>query len=410
MVAIRSTLSGAIALLLGSAPLTLAQIDPYPRSSLQLGYDQSLSSQGPQSLYAYYHYNNPALLRTNMALGLAVAPIYLDGELGFRALLSPHTDVGIAISGGGFGENNYAIRQGHYFKDESFDGHGGGASLNLYHLINPAQLIPLHLVVQGGTHYSTFSATDKTADQVQLPADRMNTFVRGDSSAVVRNKFGVAGDSFFAITRGTGKPLAEEGASIVSNEQFQSALGAVVEEIRREALLVVTNVNSGLDTWTKLRADLGGTRQHLDALTQRMENIAAAIEAGKGTVRKLLTDTSLADEAQKLLARANDAMGDLLAMITNLNVVVKNIQDGTVRLPEITEAVANEAKDLPGLVQQTQNSMRELERLVEALQRHWLMGKYVNKTNPPPSQPLLDTPRSEKKPVGVLRSPRDSTR
>lgn len=30
-----------------------AQIDPYPRSLLQLGYDQSLSGQGPQSLYAY---------------------------------------------------------------------------------------------------------------------------------------------------------------------------------------------------------------------------------------------------------------------------------------------------------------------------------------------------------------------
>jgi hypothetical protein len=25
-----------------------------------------------------------------------------------------------------------------------------------------------------------------------------------------------------------------------------------------------------------------------------------------------------------------------------------------------------------------------LERLIEALQRHWLVRKYVNKTNPPP--------------------------
>ena len=233
-------------------------------------------------------------------------------------------------------------------------------------------------------------------------------FVRADSFAVVKKKFGVAGDSFFEITRGTGKPLPEEGAAIVCNEQFQSALEAAVEEIRREALLVLTNVNSGLDTWTKLGADLGGTRQHLDALTQRMENIAAGIEAGKGTVGKLLTDTSLADEAQKLLARANDTMGELQGMITNLNVVVKNIQDGTVRLPEITEAVANEAKDLPGLVHQTQNSMRELERLVEALQRHWLLRKYVNKTNPPPSQPLLETPRTEKQPVKAQTSPKNS--
>jgi phospholipid/cholesterol/gamma-HCH transport system substrate-binding protein len=80
-------------------------------------------------------------------------------------------------------------------------------------------------------------------------------FVRADSSAVVKKKFGVAGDSFFEITRGQGKPLPEENALIVCKEQFQSALEAAVEEIRHEALLVLTNVNRGLDTWTKLGAE-----------------------------------------------------------------------------------------------------------------------------------------------------------
>ena len=107
----------AFALLLGSALAVWAQIDPYPRNLLELGYDYSLSGQGPQSLYAYYYYNNPALMNTNTALRLAVAPVYLDGELGFRQLLSPYTDVGLGFSGGGFAENYYEIRQGHYYKD-----------------------------------------------------------------------------------------------------------------------------------------------------------------------------------------------------------------------------------------------------------------------------------------------------
>ena len=59
--------------------------------------------------------------------------------------------------------------------------------------------------------------------------------------------------------------------------------------------------------------------------------------------------------------------------MTNLNVVVKNVQNGTTRLPEITHAVADEAKDLPGLVRQTQASMRELERLLEAMQKTWFL-------------------------------------
>ena len=172
------TCLAALSLMLSSSPMALAQIDPYPRNLVQLGYDQSLSGTGPQSLYAYYYYNDPEFQRTNIALRLAMAPVYIDGEIGFRHLLSPNTDAGIGINGGGYGENYYEVRQGHYFKDESFDGHGGGASLKLYHLINPAHPIPLNIVVQGGAHYSMYSATDRTDDQFQLPDDRVSTFAR----------------------------------------------------------------------------------------------------------------------------------------------------------------------------------------------------------------------------------------
>jgi phospholipid/cholesterol/gamma-HCH transport system substrate-binding protein len=235
-------------------------------------------------------------------------------------------------------------------------------------------------------------------------------FVRADSSAVVKKKFGVAGDSFFEISRGEGQPLPENNASIVCNEQFQSALESAIEEIRRETMLVLKKTSVGLDTWTRLGADLGETRQHLDQFTVRLENLAVGVEQGKGTVGKLLTDNALADEAQKLLARANQTMSELQGVVTNLNAAVRNVQGGTERLPEITGAVADEAKDLPGLVQQTQTSMRELERLIEAMQRHWLVRKYVNKTNPPPLRPTPASEEPRKKPVKELRSPRDLTR
>ncbi len=235
-------------------------------------------------------------------------------------------------------------------------------------------------------------------------------FVRADSSAVVKRKFGVAGDSFFEITRGQGQPLPEENASIACNEQFQSVLEAAVEEVRREAMLVLKKVNGGLDTWTKLGVDLGETRQHLDQLAIRLEKMAADVEAGKGTVGKLIADTALADDARKLLAGANETVSELRSVVTNLHGAVKNVQNGTARLPEITDAVANESKDLPGLVRQTQTSMRELERVIEAMQRHWLLRKYVNKTNPPPVRPLPASEEPARKPVKTQRSPKDSTR
>jgi phospholipid/cholesterol/gamma-HCH transport system substrate-binding protein len=233
-------------------------------------------------------------------------------------------------------------------------------------------------------------------------------FVRADSSAVVKMKFGVAGDSFFEITRGQGKPLPENNASIVCKEQYQSALEAAVEQIRGQTLAVLKKTSTGLDTWTTLGTNLITTQERLEQLVARLNDIVAGVEQGKGTAGKLITDTALANEVQNLVARANVVMGELQGVATNLNVAVKNVQNGTARLPEITGAVADEAKDLPGLVRQTQASMRELERLVEAMQKTWLLRKYVNKTNPPPLNPLSEPVPTVEKPVKVLHSPKDS--
>jgi phospholipid/cholesterol/gamma-HCH transport system substrate-binding protein len=264
-------------------------------------------------------------------------------------------------------------------------------------------------------------------------------FVRADSSALVKKKFGVAGDSFFEITRGTGQPLPEENAAIICKEQFQSALESAIEEIRGEALVVLKKTSAGLDTWTKLGADLRETRQRLDQVTVHLENLASGVEQGKGTIGKLLTDPALADDSQKLVARldtlaaslqqgkgtlgrliidgnladqtellltrANGTMNELQAMTTNLEAAVKNVRGGTEHLPEISELVAGEARNLPGLVLQTQVSMRELERLIEAMQRQWLVRKLVNHTNPPPMRilPAAEPPKTDPLPPRKAR-------
>ena len=228
-------------------------------------------------------------------------------------------------------------------------------------------------------------------------------FVRADSSAVIKKKFGVAGDSFFEITRGQGQPLPEKNASIVCNEQFQSALEAAVEEIRRETVLALKKTSTGLDTWTTLGTNLMTTRERLDQLVGRVDNMAADVQAGKGTVGKWLTDPGTADELKTLLVKANHSVDEL-------QVTLNNLQQASTNLPAISDAVGKEAKDLPGLVLQTQVSMREVERLIEAMQRHWLVRKYVNPTNPPPLRPLSEPAAPEKKPVKVLHSPRDSAK
>jgi phospholipid/cholesterol/gamma-HCH transport system substrate-binding protein len=270
---------------------------------------------------------------------------------------------------------------------------------------------------QGSEVYFLGTLVGTVSDVIVEPTGRMEAranirrdffrFVRADSSAVVKKKFGVAGDSFFEITRGEGAPLPEAAASIACNEQFESSLEAAIEEIRRETLLVLRTTATGLDTWSQLGTDLRQSRKHLDQLTLRMDNLVAGIEAGEGTAGRLITGTGLADEAQTLLERANQTMSELQSVATNLNAAVGNIQRGTVLLPEITGAVADAAMDLPGLVHQTESSMRELERLVDAMQRHWLLRKLVNKTDSPSLDPIPENHLPKTKPSKRLLSPRN---
>ena len=152
-----------------------AQLDPVSRNLVQLGYNQPLEGHAPFAGYAFYYYNRPDFLRTNLTLRLAVAPVYLDSELGFVGALGPNTDLGLGIAGGGFSDNYDEIRGGTYYPDESFNGYGAGASVGVYHLFNPAGRIPLNYVLRGGLHYSFYDDTQDTAANFQLP-DNHGTF------------------------------------------------------------------------------------------------------------------------------------------------------------------------------------------------------------------------------------------
>jgi phospholipid/cholesterol/gamma-HCH transport system substrate-binding protein len=234
-------------------------------------------------------------------------------------------------------------------------------------------------------------------------------FVRIDSTASIKKVFGVAGDSFMEITRGAGTTLPAHQPQIVCLvvEDSLGRMEKMLADVHSELMPVVKKAGDGLDEWTKLGGELRKNGEQLKQLVARLDNVASGLEQGKGTAGKLLTDTSLADEADKLLSRGNDALAQMQDLEANLNIAVKNVQNGTKRLPEITDAMANEAKDLPGLVEQTQVSMRELERLIEALQRNWLVRKYINKTNPPPVRPQSEFNAPGQQSDNALRSPRN---
>ena len=157
---------------------SMGQIDPFSRELIQVGYNQALQGHPPLSGYAFYYLNKPNFFNTNLTLRLAVAPTYMDSELGISHALGEYTDLGIGLAGGGFADNYAEIRQGKYLQSESFTGYGGEVSLSIYHLFNPESKIPLNGVIRGIAHYSTYSRDDRTAPDFALVKDHGTFSVR----------------------------------------------------------------------------------------------------------------------------------------------------------------------------------------------------------------------------------------
>ncbi len=167
-----------LVLILASPTWCQAQIDPVKRDLIQMGYNQPLEGQSPIAGYAYYYHNQPDFLRTNVTLRLALAPVYLDSEVGFVHGLGPKTDFAIGAAGGGFADSYNEIDNGQYVKGQSFGGNCCELSTSLYHLFNPNDLIPLNFVLRASAHYSAYERSDTTADNFQLPANGTTYAVR----------------------------------------------------------------------------------------------------------------------------------------------------------------------------------------------------------------------------------------
>lgn len=157
-----------------TAPEARAQVDPVERRLLHVGYNQPLEGKTPLAVYAFYLHNQTNFLRPNLTLRAAVAPVWVDSQLGIKGALGEHTDVGILAAGGGFARNYNELRLGEWEQGESFMGHGftfGGA---LYHVFNPSQRLPLFGIVALTTEGSYYTRDSDTEDTFELPQDNLS--------------------------------------------------------------------------------------------------------------------------------------------------------------------------------------------------------------------------------------------
>ena len=197
--------------------------------------------------------------------------------------------------------------------------------------------------------------------------------VCSDSTVTVRRMWDVAGDPFLEISGGTGSPLPDK-ARLQKVADFEPALMQVVRdvivEVQREFVPLIREARVTTEKAGRLFTTLDGHQEPVHEALVHVRNILADLDAGKGVAGSLLQDEDLEGDTRAIVA-------ELKATVAILREAADTIGAGASEVPEMTKLLRQELEDLPGTVLQARGMLREIDKLIVAFQRHWLLKKYV---------------------------------
>jgi len=260
--------------------------------------------------------------------------------------------------------------------------------------------------------------------QQQMYADvqiqsNMKGFVRADSSAVIRKRFGVAGDSFLDISRGFKEPLDWKFAVIqaTADRAHIESVGEILGEVRLKIFPMINDTQLAIRALLAVVTEMQNPQGNLQQLLANANTISGKVTRGEGLVGRLLYEEKLVDDIEQIVVQLNKSMqrldplfdnlattignvsqistqineqaGDLpeitrslKEVLVSVQAVMKDLSRTTPQLPRIAENVGQATDSVPVLLLQTQQVMAELELLIRQLQSHWLLGGGAARTQP----------------------------
>jgi len=253
--------------------------------------------------------------------------------------------------------------------------------------------------LQKGAGVEILGTTVGTVDRIRVADDgRLQAvmkirgefirFVRTDSTAVVKKKFGVA-DAYVVVSVGRAAELPAGDAfelPIRQDSEIVEMVEDVVEQVRAAVLPAIEELARLLAEARELARDLRQPEGALQQSLASIRDVLGGIERGEGTVGKILRDPSMAEDVKGLLKELGATMGQVQDALRQTQGILEDVKKTTAQLPAMADTVKGELDDVPGLVLQTQATLRETERLLVGLERHWLLRSYVDA--PAPIDPI----------------------
>ncbi len=197
-------------------------------------------------------------------------------------------------------------------------------------------------------------------------------FVREDSIALVKKKLVVTGDAYIELTRGTGAELPKEGASIecMQDTEILQMLEQMVDTLAMEAENTLRLINAAILEYTKLAENMNDPDGELQSLLANANGMMEDIRTGEGIPARVLNDPAMADNVAGIVS-------EIEQLLVKVNAMAASLQEVVDQLPAMAGTIAGEVDNLPVLIGDTQSLMRESTTLLDGLQRHWFLRKYM---------------------------------
>ena len=197
-------------------------------------------------------------------------------------------------------------------------------------------------------------------------------FVRADSIALVKKKMVVTGDAYIELSRGTGAELPRTGGEIycMKDTEIMQMLEDALAELRAEATNTLALVNGAITEYTGVAAGLNDPQGNLQQLLANVNGLLDDIRKGQGIPAKVLNDPKMAKDVEDIVAQVQ-------ALMVKINAMAAELQTVVAKLPPMADTVAGEVDNLPVITGDAQALMRETTTLLDGLQKHWLLRKYM---------------------------------
>ncbi len=214
-------------------------------------------------------------------------------------------------------------------------------------------------------------------------------FIRRDSTATIRRRFGVAGAAYLDVSRGVGQTLDWNFAVIESTSERPptETVGALIDEARGRIFPILDDLQratgSLANAMQRLERGEGALGRLLadDTLTTQAEGVIAEARAMAATIgRTLQRVEQVATNTERLSATLSGPQGvpqvlrRVEAVLADVQRMTRDLQRATPRAGSIARNVDEASANLAPLLLQAQTTTRELEALVEQLRGLWLLG------------------------------------